>query len=130
MSYTNGMQHWLQKFINGFTYAFRGIAVAFGERNMRVHGVALFAVLLVSWWLKISQFEWLIVLLVSAAVMAAEVVNTALESLCNVVRDELGAKYDSTKNARDLAAGAVLILALCAAIIGLVIFGPKILVLI
>ncbi len=92
---------------------------------MRVHGLALVAVFLAGWWLELTVAEWLVIALISGAVMAAEVINTAVESVCNVMRDQLGASYDSSKDARDLAAGAVLVLAMTALIIAILIFGPK-----
>jgi diacylglycerol kinase len=73
--------------------------------------------------------EWLFILTMIGLVLAAEMLNTAVEEVCNSMRDELGLPYASSKRARDVAAGAVLVLAVVAALIGCVIFIPKIAVL-
>jgi len=73
--------------------------------------------------------EWILLLLMIGLVMSAELINTAIEEVCNCMRDELGLKYKSSQRARDLAAGAVLVLAMLAALIGGIIFFPRLWVL-
>jgi undecaprenol kinase len=115
----------IQKFFHAFPCAFNGILSGFKERNMRFHGLAALVVLLLGWKVGLSQLEWLTVLLLIGLVWAAELINTAIEELANLVRDELGLGYDATTRARDTAAGAVLVVATVSAIIGLTIFVPK-----
>ncbi len=115
----------IQKFFHAFPCAFNGILSGFKERNMRFHGVAAVIVLLLGWRVGLSQLEWLTVLLLIGLVWSAELVNTAIEELANIVRDELGLDYKATTRARDTAAGAVLVLAIVASLIGLLIFVPK-----
>ncbi len=93
---------------------------------MRVHVLAAATVITAGWWLHLSVQEWWVVLILIGLVMAAELVNTAIEEVCNILRDDLGMAYTATKRARDTAAGAVLIIAVVAGIIGVWIFGPKI----
>ena len=70
------------------------------------------------------DFEWIAVILCIGAVLAAEGVNSAIEALC----DKVSPEYDEAiKHTKDLAAGAVLILAVMSIIVGLLIFVPKIL---
>lgn len=124
--YDEYMKKWITKFLKGFVYAYQGIKDAFRERNMRIHGIAAVTVLLLGIYFQIEYFEWAIVIILMAMVMAAEMVNTAIEDVCNTLRDTLHVPYKGTKVARDLAAGAVLVTAIASAIIGLMMFGPRI----
>ena len=116
----------LIKFFKAFVHACNGIISGFKERNMKFHGIASILVIVASWWFNISRFEWFAVLVLIGLVWSAELFNTAAEELCNLVRDELSLDYKATQRARDTAAGAVLVLAIVAALIGLAIFVPKI----
>lgn len=113
------------KVLKSFTYAFKGIASGFQERNMRVHGTMAVMVVFLAFFFRVSLMEWILLLLMIALVMSAELFNTAIEEVCNCMRDELGLKYKSSQRARDVAAGAVLVLAMLAAIIGGVILFPR-----
>ena len=110
----------------GFVYAFRGIVGGFDGRNMRFHGVATLAVLFTSWYYHLSVNEWIIILILISLVLSAELVNSSVEELSNTVRDVNKLSYGATTKSRDMAAGSVLIIAIVAAIIGLIIFLPKI----
>lgn len=114
------------KFFRAFLYAGRGLLVAVKERNVRVHLTAMFLVVLAGLLFRINEAEWLVIILLCSAVISAEVVNTALENVCNSLRDDLGLPYKATRDARDLAAGAVLVLAIAAVIIAAIIFGPRV----
>jgi len=120
----------LNKFVMGFFYASRGIVSGFAERNMRVHGLVTAIVLFLGVKLGLTREEWFTILILISVVWSAELSNTALEELANIVRDELKLAYVATQRARDTAAGAVWIIAIVAAIIGLWIFVPKIVMLI
>lgn len=113
-------------FFQGFIYALNGIIFTLKGRNFRFQFVCgLFAIIL-SFVLKISSIEWLVVLILIALVLAAETFNTSIEEMANVIKKHDGIDYLATKNIRDLAAGAVLILSIFSFIIGLIIFLPKI----
>lgn len=114
----------LRKLLQSFVYAGQGIPVAFRGRNMRVHGAATIVVVGTGLWLGITRFEWLILLMFIAAVWSLEMVNTALEELANTMRDTNHLNYKATKTARDVAAGAVLVMAIIAAISAGIIFIP------
>ena len=112
----------LKKFIKGFVYAGRGIIDGFEGRNMRFHGLATVAVVILGFIFNLNITEWAIILILIALVWSAELVNSSIEDLSNLVRDTNKLSYVATKKARDLAAGSVLIIAIVAAIIGFIIF--------
>lgn len=81
-------------------------------------------VALVGMALQVSRFEWCWLLLAIAAVFAAEALNTAVEFLADAISREY---HPLLKQAKDVAAGAVLIAALAAVLIGVLILGPHLL---
>lgn len=108
-----------------FGYAFEGILTGIRkERNMRIHTVAMILVVFFGTVLGLSATEWCICLVLFGLVMALELVNTALEAVVDLVTEE---RKPLAKTAKDTAAGAVLIAAIMAAVIGCIIFLPKIL---
>lgn len=113
----------------GFSNAFRGIvAVARSERNFRIHLLMSLGVLVVASVCGVSPAEWLVLLLLIALVLAFEAMNTAIEYLVDLLT---GGEYSKVGGTiKDMSAGACLILAICAVIIGLVIFVPYFLVLV
>lgn len=113
----------MRDFLQSFVYAARGIATLFvRERNARVHLVAAVAVVAAGAFWRIELWEWCAVAIAIAMVTAAEALNTAIETLL----DRLHADRDSEiGRAKDLASGGVLLAALGAAVVGVVIFGPR-----
>lgn len=112
----------LRKRLRSFRYAAHGIRDLFREDNARIHAVVAVAVIVAGVWLGLSLTEWAVIMLTIGAVLAAEAVNTALESLC----DRVSPGFDEhIRRAKDLAAGAVLLLAMAAVVVGLFIFLPK-----
>jgi diacylglycerol kinase (ATP) len=117
----------MRKFIRGFGYAFNGIwHAAVTQLNFKVHLVAAVVAVCGGWALHISPDEWLWIILCIGIVLAAELFNTAIEFLTDLVSPEYNKKAGLVK---DMSAGAVLVIAICALIIGLIIFVPKLLVL-
>jgi diacylglycerol kinase (ATP) len=96
------------------------------QHNARVHALATAAALVAGFTLQINPGEWLAIILAIIAVWTAEALNTAFESLCDVASPEF---HPMVERAKNIAAGAVLISAVGAAVIGLLIFGPKLLAL-
>jgi diacylglycerol kinase len=78
-------------------------------------------------WLQLNTLEWAILVVTIMIVMSAELINTAIEAAVDRVGSE---PHPLSKRAKDTAAGAVLIGAIGAVIVGLLIFGPKLLALI
>ena len=118
----------MKKFIRGFGYALNGIWHASATQlNFRVHLVCALVAVYAGYALHISHDEWLWIIFCIAMVLVAELFNTAIEFLTDLVSPEYNKKAGLVK---DMAAGAVLITAIAALAIGLLIFIPKLLALI
>lgn len=112
----------LRKYLRSFGYAFEGIITASKEQNLKSHIVSAIIVILASYLTGLSRMEWYIVLLLIALMFALEMMNTAIERVVDLASPEI---HPLAKQAKDIAAGAVLVFALFSAIIGLLIFMPK-----
>lgn len=99
---------------------------ASSERNVRIHVLIAIFVVVAGVYYQIEFWEWCTVILTMGLVLATELLNTAVEELANAVRDQNGLSRGATKLPRDIAAGAVLIASISSAIIGLLIFIPRI----
>jgi undecaprenol kinase len=110
------------KFFKSFHYALQGVKSAFGEQNMRVHLLGAICALITAFLTKLSTLEWCILVLVIALVFAAEMFNTAIEKVVDLASPEF---HPLAKAAKDIAAGAVLVIACMSVIIGILIFIPK-----
>ncbi|WP_026529181.1 diacylglycerol kinase family protein [Butyrivibrio sp. VCD2006] len=111
------------KLYKSFGYAFQGIFnTILHERNMQIHCVVTLLVVIFGFILHISLIEWLFCLVLFGLVLSLELVNTALEAVVDLVTEE---RKPLAKKAKDAAAGAVLMSAIMAAIIGGIIFFPK-----
>jgi diacylglycerol kinase len=112
----------IKKHLASYQYAFRGIWLAFRhENNMIIHLAAAVVVLLVNYLLHVTTTEWLITLMLIGLAWMAEIFNTAIEKLADRVskdRDPL------IGQAKDLAAGAVLIICLMAVVCACIIYLP------
>jgi len=105
--------------------AIRGVERTFAtQRNMRIHGAAASLAAVAAALLDLDLLEILLVAGVSAAVMAAELVNTAIEAAVDLATLE---RHPLARAAKDAAAGAVLVLAGLSVAVGAAIFGPKLL---
>ena len=112
-----------QKLLSSFQHAVQGLAASCKtERNLRIHLSAAGLVILFGCILRINATEWCICILLFALVIGAELINTALEALVDLVRPEI---HPKAKRAKDTAAAAVLICALAAVAVGMIIFLPK-----
>ena len=118
----------MKKLIRSFGFAFKGIGYAARTQlNFRVHIVAALTAVLLGCALHVSVNEWLWIALCMVLVVNAELLNTAIEVLVDLVSPGYNAKAGHIK---DISAGAVLVTAIFALLSGLVIFLPKILALI
>ena len=108
--------------IQSFTYALTGIATLLREQqNAWVHLLATLLVIGFGLWFSVSATDWSLVIIAIVLVWMAEALNTAIELVCDRVSPEY---HPLVKKAKDIAAGAVLVTAVGAAIIGLVVFLP------
>ena len=109
-----------------FGYAFDGIkTVALYEKNMHIHLLAVVCVVIMGLKFNITKYEWWTCLILFGLVISSEIFNTAIEKCVDYISLEKNKKAGVIK---DMAAGAVLVNAIVAAIIGLWIFLPKIIV--
>lgn len=116
----------LKNFLQCFKYAFTGIKSGFKERNMRVHGLATIGVWLSGLIIGLDRISWFVIYIMIALVWSAELFNTAIEELANLIRHQEHLGYKATKRVRDLSAGAVLVISIMAAFLGLGIFSVRI----
>ena len=103
-----------------FTWAARGFCMGLRERNFRIHLTAAFYVTAAGYLADFSRGELAVLCLCFALVMTMELVNTAVETLC----DRVTSKRDAMiRDAKDIAAGAVLTAALFSIAVGLILFA-------
>ena len=113
--------------IESFNFAFEGVIhVLRTQRNMRLHFAAAVVVIVVAVAVGVSKIELSVLLISIAFVLVAEMINTAVEGAI----DAATTSFDPmAKLAKDVAAGAVLVAAIGSVFIGLLVFGPHVLVL-
>jgi diacylglycerol kinase (ATP) len=118
------MKTFSRKFLASFSNAFRGILLLFRSQvNAQIELGITLVVNIAGFIFGISGSEWLVILLSIALVLSLEGINTAIE----LFADKLHPGFDSEiGKVKDVAAGAVLIASILAAIIGIVIFAPRI----
>jgi undecaprenol kinase len=114
-----------QRFLNSFRYSFAGLKHAYkNEQSLLVHFIISITVIIMGFIFKINEIEWILVFLMIALVMAAELLNTAIENIVDLVTSEF---HPLAKVAKDTASAAVLIYSLIALITGLIVFVPHLL---
>lgn len=114
----------IKKRVKSFTYAGRGLKSFIGkEHNAWIHSIITILVIILGFTLHISISEWIAITICVGVVLSAEAFNTAIERLVNLVSPE---HNEIAGDVKDIAAGAVLITAIAAAIVGFIIFLPKI----
>lgn len=112
-----------KKRAKSFRYAFQGIIYFLKtEHNGRIHVFAAVLAIIWSFLYDISSTEWIVVILSIAMVFGFELINSAIEKVADFVSPD---KHEAIKRIKDMAAGAVLVSAIGAFIIGLIIFIPK-----
>ena len=118
------------KFLSGvyksFHHAGVGILFVLRGRNFRIQlGIAMI-VFLMGLYLNLNASEWLVISLTIFMVLSIEALNTAVEEVCNLIKDLDGVPSMATRAPRDIAAGSALLASIGAMIVGLLIFLPKI----
>jgi len=137
MAYTSGMNNVVPEFpknpspfairgrIRSFKYAFAGLwTMLKTQHNAWIHAMATAAIAVLGAFFGLSDWEWCCLVLAVMAVWTAEALNTALELLADVASPEF---HPLVKQAKDVAAGAVLIAAIGSAVIGGLVLGPYVL---
>jgi diacylglycerol kinase len=118
----------MKRLLQSFGYAGEGIGYAIRtQANVRIHLTITALVIIVGLWLQLNPIEWAILIVMITVVLSAELFNTALEATLDRVSRE---EHPLAKVGKDVAAGAVFVSAIGAVLVGLLILGPKLLVLI
>lgn len=121
------MSYSLKKQLKSFTFAWKGILTCAGhEQNITFHLLTAIIVVAAGFCFGISRTEWMVVMLCIGTVIAAELFNSAIERLVDMVSPEWQKIAGEVK---DIAAGAVLITAIAAAIVGMIVFLPYVIAL-
>lgn len=117
----------MKRLLSSFKYALQGIRHAIRtQANLQIHVAILIVVIIAGFLLQISAIEWIDLVLAMMIVLSAELFNTSIENAMDRVSTE---QHPLAKVAKDTAAGAVLITAIGSVVIGVLIFGPKLLAL-
>jgi diacylglycerol kinase len=118
-SNSDSVSIWSQK----FGHAIRGVKIAvWNESSLRVHWLVTIGVILTGMMLELTSTSWCLLTLCIVVVLMAEMFNTAIERVCQVITQE---QNHQIRDALDISAGAVLLVAVGAVIVGiLVLVGP------
>ncbi len=112
-----------KRLANSFKYASEGIKQSYkGEQNLKIHTFIAILVIVFGFFLKISYLEWLVCLILIGLVLMSEFFNTAIEYVVDLASPRI---HPLAKAAKDTASAGVLMMAIISAIIGLIIFVPK-----
>ena len=111
-----------KKRVKAFGYAFQGINTLFRkEAHAKIHLLAAILVVAAGFVFNLERWEWCAILICIGVVFMAEAINTAVERVCDRVSPE---KHPLIKDAKDIAAGAVLLFVFAAIAVGLIVFIP------
>ncbi|TQR19287.1 diacylglycerol kinase family protein [Psychrobacillus vulpis] len=113
----------IRKFFKSFIFAFHGIIyVIKSEQNFRFHLLSAVIVVIASTATGLSKYEWIIIIMLICGMFMIELVNASIERVVDLTSPDF---HQLALHAKDLAAGACLVYAICCAIVGLIIFVPK-----
>jgi diacylglycerol kinase len=114
----------ISKRLKSFKYAFNGLRILIKEEhNSRIHLAVAICVIMVGFYFDISATEWLSLILAIGFVITMEIVNSSIENICDFISPK---KHELIKKVKDLGAAAVLVSAFTAIFVGLIVFIPKI----
>jgi undecaprenol kinase len=117
-------RRWLTGRLRSFAHAGRGLFVlCIRERNFQIHLVAAVLAVVLAIFFQLSSVEWSILVLTIFAVLTAETFNSVVEHLIDLVQPD---RHPLVRDAKDLAAAAVLLVSIASAIIGAILFVPRI----
>ncbi|MES2592587.1 MAG: diacylglycerol kinase family protein [Bacteroidota bacterium] len=123
----NSNRPWIHSRIKSFGFAIEGIVTFFKtQHNAWIHAVAAVVVVVAGFILNVNNTEWCLLAIAIALVIISEMLNTAIEFLTDIVSPAI---HPVAKKVKDVAAGAVLFAAITAAVIGGIVFIPKLLML-
>lgn len=115
----------LNRFFKSFTYSIDGLKYAYKyEQSMMIHVIATILVVAANIFFQVTGIEWLITIIAIGMVLSAELINTAIEAVVDLVTLEI---HPLAKIAKDCGSAATFVLAMMAAVIGCVIYIPYVL---
>ena len=114
----------MHSFFKSFTYARAGILFCLRQRNFKIQSVCAAICIGLCLYLQVEKHDFLMIGFLCLLVLVLEMINTALEHLCNVYSTEISPEI---KIVKDVAAGAVLVASIFSLIMGIIIFTPYIL---
>jgi undecaprenol kinase len=110
--------------LRSFSFAVNGLFIGLlQERNMRIHLLCSVVVVFISVYFAISTIEWIVILFAIGGMFALELLNSAIERVVDLTSPEY---HPLAKQAKDMAAGAVLVYAVLSIIVGVLIYYPYI----
>ena len=116
------MHYDFKKQLRSFGYAWQGIRSCVGkEQNLSFHLIATVCVMVAGFGFGITRGEWTAIVICIGLVIAAELFNSAIERLGDLVSPQ---RHPVAGQVKDIAAGAVLVCALAAIVVGLIVFIP------
>ncbi len=120
-------QGWLIGLLRSFGYALAGLKeLVRRQRNAQIHVVLTLVACSAGWAWGLTRLEWMILVLAIGLVLGLEAVNTAVEAVVDLVSPQF---HPLAKLAKDVAAGGVLLAALCTLVVALLLFGSRLLAL-
>jgi undecaprenol kinase len=112
----------ISRLLKSYSYAIRGLFKTFREeQNLKIQTIASLVVLILGIYFSISRIEWAILVLVVCLVLTAEIANSAIERVTDVLKPRINTYI---KEIKDIMAAAVLLSSIAAIIIGVIIFFP------
>ena len=114
----------INKRFKSFGYAYNGLKILIlEEHNSRIHILAAIVAVIAGYFYQLSALEWIAIVFAIGLVIALEIFNSAIENIADFISP---GQDDRIKKIKDLSAAGVLVGAITAAIIGLIVFVPKI----
>lgn len=112
----------LNRLLKSYSYALKGLFKTFREeQNLKVQIFASLAVLILGIYFSLSRIEWAILTLVVCLVLTAEITNSAVERITDVLKPRINTYV---KEIKDIMAAAVLLSSIAAAVVGILVFWP------
>lgn len=112
----------LNRLFKSCSYAIKGLFKTFREeQNLKIQTLASLAVLILGIYFSISRMEWIVLTLVVCLVLTAEITNSAVERITDVLKPRINTYV---KEIKDIMAAAVLMSSIAAVIVGVIIFWP------
>lgn len=116
---------YLKRRRSAFGFAFSGLLQAFSkEAHMKLHGCAAILVTALGFYFELTAGEWIAVSVCIALVISLELLNSAIERLCDLVMPQ---QHPDIKYIKDVCAGAVLIVCCLSLVVAAIVFGPYLL---